>query len=95
MPPATLIPSFLLVEVFCRLSVVRQLAHGVVQASKDVRRVGLALRVGLSGDGIVDGRAGGGYGVDADPENTQALRNGDRHLGHVTQGVEPGVDQHG
>ena len=82
-------------EVFCRLSVVRQLAHGVVQAPKDVRRVGLALRVGLSGDGIVDGRAGGGYGVDADPENTQALRNGDRHLGHVTQGVEPGVDQHG
>ena len=74
---------------------VRQFVHGVVQAPKDVRRVGLALRVGLSGDGIVDGRAGRGDGVDAGPENTKALRNGDRHLGHVTQGVEPGVDQHG
>ena len=75
--------------------VVCQLVHGVVQASQDVRRVGLALRVGLSGNGVVDGCAGRGDGVDAGPENAQVLHDGDRHLGHVTQGVQPGVDQHG
>ena len=56
----------------------------------------LTLGVGLCRNGVVGCRAGRGQGIDAEAQRaTDPLGDGNHHVGHVAQCIQPGVDEDG
>ena len=69
--------------------------HRVVESLEDVRRAGFSLVVGLCRDRVVDGCAGRCDRVIGHADKAVLLHDRDRHLGHVAQLIQPGVDEDG
>ena len=67
--------------------------HGVVESLEDVRRGGLPVIVGLGRDRVVDGRAGRCDRIKCFADEAVLLHDGDRHLGHVAQFIQPCVNE--
>ena len=74
---------------------VREPLHRVVESLEDVRRAGFSLVVGLGGDRVVDGCAGRRDRVICHADEAVLLHDRDRHLSHVAQLVQPGVNEDG
>ena len=73
-----------------------QLAHRGVEIIQNFLGFLLPLGVGLSRNGIVDGRAGRGQDIDAEAQRAAyPLGDGNRHIGRVAQCIQPGVDEDG
>ena len=69
--------------------------HRVVESLEDVRRAGFSLVVGLGRNCVVDGCAGRCDRVIGHADKAVLLHDRDRHLGHVAQFIQPGVDEDG
>ena len=92
LPVATL---QLLLQLLDAGRVVCEPLHRVVESLEDVRRAGFSLVVGLGRDRVVDGCAGRCDRVIGHADKAVLFHDRDRHLGHVAQLIQPGVDEDG